>query len=206
MGLFGSTPKKGWSADRAHRRSVAHSTDLIDRLPGIFAGVDAAEAQQKGLISEGFDSARSELNLAGRGAEMFIGDTLRREEGQLQQNLISGGMTGSTIGRNAFRGVGSNADRRMADLQGLLAPMFAQNQQQKGMALASATGQSAMLKSAAHVESLFALQKGAMSLGAGAGQGGGGGMFGDMFSDIGSWLGDLGVSSVEGGGGGEGGG
>jgi hypothetical protein len=102
-----------------------------------------ARAQlQSGLQKqrEGFTKARQEAGRAGQGAQQSILDTEQRMYGGLGQNLVGSGLTGTSAGGNFARGIASDANRRLIDLQSTLASLYSGLATQQGAAEAAGGG------------------------------------------------------------------
>lgn len=87
-----------------------------------------ARAEQEGAIDEirgGYQRARSEVSRAGQGARQAALDAGTRTMGQLSQSAIGRGLTGTTVGANLARGIASDTSRRMLEIEGALANMYA---------------------------------------------------------------------------------
>jgi len=197
MGLLGDSggPEPG----KWFKKAIKLSDQFISDLPGVLGPAYANEAKRGALLREGFDTARGDLNRAGRGTEQFIHDNQAQMGSAIQQQMVSSGMQNTTMLGNSFRGVASDADRRMTELNSTLAGMFADLDVKEGAALAANTGQTAAAQIQAHLASKMLLQQGAISLGGVSKKGTGiAGFIEGGLSDFGALFGDLGAGSVGG--------
>ena len=139
---FGDKIKADRAGYRKDKRAIASGYDRMrERTNRYYEIAHGYNKQALDAGMGGFDAARREISLAGRGAMQGINDQTLQGFGGLEQSLTSRGLTGSSAAVNLQRGLMADSGRQMNDLQGTLAEQYAQNAQQAGLFQAQGLGQ-----------------------------------------------------------------
>lgn len=114
---------------------------LLQQGTGV-AYANAMAQQKKGLgaIKTGYTNALNATNTAASTAKQSVLDRETRNVGSLKAGLADFGMSGGTLGANLERGIYSDTNRSLSDVDAQIASIRAGLEAQQGQALAGQYG------------------------------------------------------------------
>jgi hypothetical protein len=126
-------------ANRARRAARDASRIVLTRLQGItdrsYAGQNDLLQRGIGDLIGGYDKAQSEIGRVGRASKRQAIDSETQQRGQLGTQLSNAGLQGSSIAMNAQRGLAAQTQRRMQEIDAMLAGLYGDIATNRGQAL-----------------------------------------------------------------------
>jgi len=122
----------GYLKGRGQKKAKKKAQKRFNRALNLTESVQGANLQQQEALSRqatqqqlgGYDTARKETARLGRGAKRSALDRETQFMGRASQNMANRGLGSTTIGANLQRGIASDTNRSMADVDEGMAGLF----------------------------------------------------------------------------------